>query len=48
MKKITIFASLMAMLLFNSASYAVDSTSAEDKPVKQLKAFLKEYKVTHG
>ena len=44
MSKVTIFASLMAVLFFNSASYAVDSTSAEDKPVKQLKAFLKESK----
>ncbi|MGZ8926865.1 outer membrane lipoprotein chaperone LolA [Methylobacter sp.] len=35
MKKITIFAGLIAMLLFNASGYA------EDKPVKQLKAFLK-------
>lgn len=44
MSKLTIFASLMAVLLFNNASYAVDGTSADDKPVKQLKAFLKESK----
>jgi len=35
MKKISIFAALIAMLLFNALGYA------EDKPVKQLKAFLK-------
>jgi hypothetical protein len=35
MKKITIFAALAAILLFNTLGYA------EDKPVKQLKAFLK-------
>jgi outer membrane lipoprotein carrier protein len=35
MSKITIFAGLIAMLLFNTPGYA------EDKPVKQLKAFLK-------
>jgi len=38
MKKITIFAGLVAMLLFNASGYA------EDKPVKQLKAFLKNTK----
>lgn len=37
MSKITIFAGLMAVLLLNSAS-------AEDKPVKQLKAFLESSK----
>ena len=37
MSKLTIFASLMAVLFFNNAS-------AEDQPVKQLKAFLKESK----
>lgn len=37
MSKITIFAGLIAVLLFNSAS-------AEDKPVKQLKAFLESSK----
>lgn len=44
MSKVTIFAGLMAVLLFNNASYAVDGTSVDDKPVKQLKAFLKESK----
>lgn len=37
MSKITIFAGLIAVLFFNSAS-------AEDKPVKQLKAFLESSK----
>ncbi len=38
MKKIIIFAGLIAVMLFNSLSYA------EDKPVRQLKAFLKNTK----
>ncbi len=38
MSKITIFAGLIAMLLFNSLGHA------EDRPVKQLKAFLKNTK----
>jgi outer membrane lipoprotein carrier protein len=38
MNKIKIFAALMALLLFNTAVYA------DDKPVRQLKAFLKNTK----
>ncbi|MGZ5051659.1 MAG: outer membrane lipoprotein chaperone LolA [Methylobacter sp.] len=38
MKKFTIFAGLLAMLLFNVTGFA------EDKPVRQLKAFLKNTK----
>ena len=38
MSKIKIFAALMALLLFNTAVYA------DDKPVRQLKAFLKNTK----
>ncbi|MFI3185628.1 MAG: outer-membrane lipoprotein carrier protein LolA, partial [Methylococcaceae bacterium] len=35
MKKNTLFAGLIALLLFSTLGYA------EDKPIKQLKAFLK-------